>query len=689
MSKIYETLFTPLKIGPVTAPNRFYQVPHCTGMGHLRPKADAATRAIKAEGGWGVVSTQETEIHPSSDLTPYPEQRIWDERDIPALRLMTESVHEYGSLAAIELAHNGNHSINQLTRAPIFGVNEMSADILSPRQARQMDKTDIKNLRCWHRLAARRAKEAGFDIIYAYAGHHMTLAHQFLLPNVNDRMDEYGGKLENRVRLIRELIEETKEEVGDQCAVAFRFAVDEVKGTDGMQAREEGRAVVEMLAELPDLWDVNVSDWSNDSVTSRFEPNEGYQTSYIDFVKSVTSKPVVAVGRFTSPDHMAALVKNGIVDFIGAARPSIADPFLPSKIKEGRIEDIRECIGCNICVACDNLAIPIRCTQNPTMGEEWRRGWHPEKIQRSGDEETALVVGSGPAGLECAMQLERRGYKVTLAEANKEFGGRAVSESRLKGLNAWRRVADYRIRYLQQSPNTDLFLESKLSAENVIELGIKNIFLATGSRWRFDGVGRSNRKTLRSQSTNKVFTPDDIMSGTLPKTGPLVIYDDDQIYLGGVLAEHLSDIGLDIVFVTPANNVSPWCENTLEQHRIQKSLINKNIDLKFGYIITGIMEDKVQFECNFSGKKLNVPAQSVLLVTERSREITLYNDLVELVSEKNSEDFFLKLVGDAAAPGLIADAVFDGHLAARNFERDDGSVEKEFYIREIISLENN
>ena len=177
------------------------------------------------------------------------------------------------------------------------------------------------------------------------------------------------------------------------------------------------------------------------------------------------------------------------------------------------------------------------------------------------------------------------------------------------------------------------------------------------------------------------------MAGTIPKTGPLVIYDDDQIYLGGVLAEHLSDSGLEIVFVTPSNNVSPWCENTLEQHRIQKSLINKNIDLKFGYIINEILEDTIKFECSFTGKKLTVPAQSVLLVTERSREISLYNDLVKLVSEKNSHDLFLKLIGDAASPGLIADAVFDGHLAARNFERDDGSVEKEFYIREIISLE--
>lgn len=256
----YSILFEPMKIGPVTARNRFFQVPHCNGMGHLRPQADAATRAIKAEGGWAVVCNQETEIHPSSDLTPFPEGRLWDERDIPALRLMTEAVHHHGALAAIELAHNGNHAGNLSTRATSFAPTDMAIDLLVPKQARAMDKSDIRNLRHWHRAAALRAKEAGFDIIYVYAGHHMALAQHFLLPQINDRMDEYGGSLENRARLIRELIEDTKDAVGDSCAVAFRFAVDEMQGIDGMQAVEEGRAVVEMLAELPDLWDVNVSD---------------------------------------------------------------------------------------------------------------------------------------------------------------------------------------------------------------------------------------------------------------------------------------------------------------------------------------------------------------------------------------------------------------------------------------------
>ena len=335
---------------------------------------------MKAEGGWAVVSTQETEIHPTSDLSPYAEGRNWDARDMPALRLLTEAVHEKGSLAAIQLAHNGNHAPNLLTRAPVLAPSEMSLDLLHPKQGRAIDKADIRELRRWHREAVLRARDAGFDIIYAYAGHNMTLAHHFMLPHMNTRSDEYGGSLENRIRLTRELLEETIEAVGDTCAVAFRFAIDESCGSDGMQAAEEGRAVVELLAELPDLWDVNVADWSSDSQTTRFQPQDGYQNDFIAHVKKLTSKPVVGVGRLTSPDMMVSMIRKGIVDLIGAARPSIADPFLPKKIEEGRIDEIRECIGCNICVSSDNIGIPIRCTQNPTMGEEWRRGWHPEII---------------------------------------------------------------------------------------------------------------------------------------------------------------------------------------------------------------------------------------------------------------------------------------------------------------------
>lgn len=686
MTDPYAILFEPVKIGPVTAKNRFYQVPHCTGMGHLHPQAEAALRRIKAEGGWGVVCNQETEIHPTSDLSPYPEHRLWDDQDVPPLELLTEAIHGAGSLAGIELAHNGYHVANQVTRAPILAPSDAVVHGLSPRQARAMDKSDIRAFRKWHRDAALRAKHAGFDIIYVYAGHRMTLLHHFLLPDLNDRMDEYGGSLENRARLLREVLEDTREAVGHTCAVAMRFAVDEMAGSDGMQAAEEGRAVVEMLAEMPDLWDVNVSDWSNDSATSRFEPNEGYQHAYIDFVKQVTTKPVVGVGRFTSPDKMASMVRKGVLDFIGAARPSIADPFLPRKIEEGRIEEIRECIGCNICVSCDNLCIPIRCTQNPTMGEEWRRGWHPQQIAPKVNEEAALVIGAGPAGLECAMQLAKRGYEVTLAEATAELGGRAVREAGLQGLGAWRRVADHRIYDLQQRANVSIYRESALSADDVLGLGIPNVFVATGARWRRDGVGRSRRKPLAIADGMTVLTPDDVMAGLAPGDGPIVIYDDDCIYLGGVLADHLSAAGSDVTLVTPSPIVSPWTENTLEQTRIQRSLIARGVRIVANHTVTAIGPTSCDIACTYSGAGASVTCGAVLLVTERRREHGLFDQLRARQGAGDTAIRTLELIGDAAQPGLIADAVHAGHMAARNFEGDPDEIARQIFGRELIDL---
>ncbi|MGB1011775.1 MAG: FAD-dependent oxidoreductase [Thiolinea sp.] len=690
MQNPYDILFEPVKIGPVTAKNRFYQVPHCCGMGHLRPQAHAAMRGIKAEGGWAVVSTEETEIHPSSDLSPYAEQRLWDHRDIPALQLMTEAVHKHGALAAIELAHNGYHSPNLFSRTPPLAPVSMAQHAVNTLQARPMNKRDIRELRRWHKQAALNAQKAGFDIIYVYAGHGMTLTQQFMLPEFNTRSDEYGGSLENRIRLTRELLEETKEAVGDSCAVAFRFAVDELKGNDGMQAQEEGRAVVEMLAELPDLWDVNVSDWSNDSQTTRFAQEEGYQTPYIEFVKQVTTKPVVAVGRLNSPDTMVSMVKRGIVDLIGAARPSIADPYLPNKIRDNRIDEIRECIGCNICVSADNLGVPIRCTQNPTMGEEWRRGWHPERHTPKKTDAQALVVGAGPAGLECSLHLARRGYEVILSEADTKLGGRVRGESGLKGLSAWGRVADYRTYALQQMANVSIYTDSEVTTDMVQELAIDNIFLATGSHWRADGVGRSNRYPLTGLNASHnitVLTPDQVMAGQSIPTGPIVIYDDDQAYIAGVIADQLSSAGHEVIFVTPASVVSPWTDHTLEQERIQSTLLQQNVQIITGKTLSAVNAGQVEIRCHYTGRTSVIDCTTLVLVTERVPNTTLHDELCQLrETDENCVNWHIELVGDALSPGLIADAVFQGHLIAENFQADPVVVEQALFRREIPSL---
>jgi 2,4-dienoyl-CoA reductase-like NADH-dependent reductase (Old Yellow Enzyme family) len=280
----FDVLFEPLRIGPVTLPNRFYQVPHCTGFGVEKPWTQAAHRAVKAEGGWGGVCTEYCAVSRDSDETPYVSARMWDEADAAALQMMTDAVHAHVNIGSI-------------------------------------------------------------------------------------------------------------------------------------------------------------AEWSHDSGPSRFFA-EGWQLELTGCVREATAKPIVGVGRITDPYLMERIVRGGAWDLIGAARPSIADPFLPAKIRDGRLDEICECIGCNICISKADSRRHLGCTQNPTAGEEHRRGWHPERLPAAHERDReALVVGAGPAGLECAITLARRGLRrVRLVEAEPLTGGCLRLISRLPGLGEWGRL---------------------------------------------------------------------------------------------------------------------------------------------------------------------------------------------------------------------------------------------------------
>ena len=539
----FDILFEPLKIGPVTTKNRFYQVPHCTGSGWHKPRTLAGLREVKAEGGWGVVNTEYCSIHPSSDDSPHPSASLWDKGDIKSHALMTEKVHAHGALAGVELVIGGSQMANLATREVALAPSSLMNTSGNPFQTRAMDKSDIKNVRMWHRNAALRAKEAGFDIVYVYATHGYLIS-QFLSPTTNKRIDEYGGSLGNRIRFMREIIEDTKEAVGDTMAVAVRFSAEtnaNKSGGDGNPIPGETEEILGLLGEFPDLWDININDYSLEMGLSRFT-KEASLMPYVKGIKELTSKPVVTVGRFTSPDTMLAQIKGGIVDLIGAARPSIADPFLPKKIQEGKFEDIRECIGCNICYVGDGKGVPIRCTQNPTMSEEWRSGWHPEKINKKISDSSVLIIGAGPTGLEAAHALGKRGYKVMLTEASRELGGRVSTEAKLPGLSQWARVRDYRLQQIEKLPNVEVFRESRMTHDQIIEVGAEHIAIATGSEWRRDGFGCTHLNGIDGLSHSpNLFTPDDIMAGNLPD-GPTIIYDDDNYYMGSVIAEKIKAI---------------------------------------------------------------------------------------------------------------------------------------------------
>jgi dimethylamine/trimethylamine dehydrogenase len=344
---------------------------------------------------------------------------------------------------------------------------------------------------------------------------------------------------------------------------------------------------------------------------------------------------------------------------IGAARPSIADPFLPRKIAEGRIDDIRECIGCNQCNSQTHRGAPTRCTQNPTMGEEWRRGWHPEHIAPKGSEARVLVVGAGPAGLEAARALGQRGYRVTLAEASTELGGRVRAESQLPGLAEWLRVHDWRAHQLDKLPNVEVYRGSRLSTADILEYGCEHVAIATGAQWRQDGTGRWHREAIAGCDLPEVFTPDDVMTGA-KLAGPVVVFDDDHYYMGAVIAEALRRDGLSVALVTPDSRVSAWAEWTTEQARSRARLLELDVDLVTEKAPVNFDGEAVDLACVYTGRTSRRAAASLVMVTARTPNDELYQALT-------AEPATLR----SFAPGPIIAAVFSGHAFARELDAPD------------------
>jgi dimethylamine/trimethylamine dehydrogenase len=667
----YDILFEPLQIGPVTTKNRFYQVPHCNGGGYRDPSAVAEMRRVKSEGGWGVIFTEQVEMHHTSEITPYIELRLWDDDDIPMLSKMADGIHEYGALAGIELAYAGINGPNLYTKEVPLSATAMPIRTFTnePVSARAMTRKDIRDLRRWYRNAFIRSRDAGYDLICLYGAHGFGVIQHFLSSLTNHRTDEYGGSLENRSRLMRELVAEGKDAVGDKCGITVRLALAELTGEQGL-VNDEVRDVIAMHADLPDLWDLAHGAWEDCSGPSRFK-EEAAQQELVQGIKELTMKPIVGVGRFTSPDVMARQIRSGVLDLIGCARPSIADPFLPKKIEQGRVEDIRECIGCNICITGDTTMSISRCTQNPSFMEEWRKGWHPEKFASRGAGESVLVVGSGPAGLEAARVLGERGYRVAVAEAKTEIGGRVTLERKLPGLSAWGRVVDYRQYQISQMENVDIYLDSLLTASDILEFGFEHVAIATGSKWRRDGVARFHVRPIEVSTDIPVYSPDDLMAGKVP-AGKVLVYDDDHYYMGGVLSELLVQNGASVTLVTPSAYVSDWTNNTLEQTAIHRRLAESGIEIVLNRAVTAVVNGCVETKCVYAGTVIRYEVDAIVMVTSQQSDDALWNDLNEKETQWPDHGIqSIKLIGDANAPAPIAWATYAGHQYARNLDSKD------------------
>jgi len=664
----HDILFEPVEIGPKVLKNRFYGVPYNPGFGPGKPHANLSHRAVQAEGGWAAVCTGVLSVAPDFEANRLVET-CWDDSDAPVLRMMVERVHEHDALAGLEIGHAGAEALNRDSRWVPVGPSQVPGWRRQGIVPKEMTREDIERLQREFVRAATTGAELGFDILVVY-GSFSYLQAQFLSPYYNRRTDEYGGSLENRARFWLELLQAVRDAVGDRCAISNRMAV---AGLAPMGITlEESLQFIEMADELVDLWDVNIgADWARDTASSRFFP-EGHQLAWTGRVREATSKPIVGVGRLNDPDTMADLVRSGAWDLIGAARPRIADPFLPRKIEAGEYDEVAECTGSNLCVYAYTHG-HVACVQNPTAGEEYRRGWHPERVPRVRDAEAdVLVVGAGPAGLECALTLMRRGVRrVHVVDANEELGGHLRWMTRLPRLGEWRRIVNHRqILLAKAKRRVTLVSGVVMDVDDILDYGADIVILATGSKWATTAIDPWTHEALpgADASSANVYTPEQILlEGKGPLGSDVVVYDTDGAFVGAAVAEALAGSGHRVRMVTPHSLVSPLSDDTMDGLYLRPALRECGISCMTGTTLSAVAGDHVR--CETAGEFIDLPADATVLVTYRQSEDELYRQLRSRPEDLEANGIrAVHRAGDCVAPRILLDTVFDGHRLAREFD---------------------
>ncbi len=643
-------LFTPLKIGTIIVKNRIVFSAHLTNYAEDFMPSDrhALYYRERARGGAGLIITEEHSTHP----TDHPYEKLihaFNPAVIPGYWRITETVHAEGVPILAQINHNGGQSSGMFTRLPAWAPSAI-ADPLFREVPKAVEREDIREIIEGYATVASYTRQGGFDGVELQCS-HSSIVRQFLSRNTNRRTDEYGGSLENRARLLREIIAAIRLAVGRDYVLSVRLCGDELIA-DGITI-DEAVALARILEEDGLIDCINTSIGTATQTLYMIEASMRIPPNYAMFIPSAIRKavrlPVIGVGRVKDPIQAERLLAEGHADLVGVVRAQIADPEFARKARENRPDDIRLCLSCNQeCVGRMGLNRWLGCIEAPGTGQEQKYGIGT--LRPANPAKRVMVVGGGPAGLKAATIAARRGHSVKLLEKEERLGGQVVWAARVTNRAEFGDIVRNLLHEIEQ---LDVEVQTGVTAtpESIRAERPDAVIVATGST--------PDRTTIPGSDGPEVAAVTDILSGAVTAGKRVLLIDRLGFHEATSTAEWLAEQGCAVEVVTPTLYVGQDLGVTLDLENWYRQARRLGITCTPNHSVLSIQDGVVTALHNYSGQMVTFPkADTVVLAIHRKANDGLYDAL-------DGSGLELHRVGDCVAPRRAHAAILEGEMAGR------------------------
>ena len=645
----YKYLWTPLQIGPVTARNRIVFSAHLTNYARDGKPTDqhAAYYEARAAGGAGLIITEEHSTHPTD--WPYEKLIHGFHRDvIPGYRKITSAVHKHGVPIFAQINHNGGQASSMFSRLPVWAASPV-ADPLFREVAKGITHAEIEEVIAGYALVAGHCAEGGFDGIELQCS-HSSIVRGFLSPATNFRTDEYGGSLENRARILLEIVAAVRRAIGPTMALGVRLCGDEL--IEGGTTIDEAVAVAKLVEACGQVDYINTSIGVATASLFMIEASMHIPPGYAMFIPSAIRKavdlPVVGVGRFKDPLQAERALAEGQCDLVGVVRGQIADPDFAAKSRAGATDDIRLCLSCNQeCVGRMGLNRWLGCIENPRTGREheWSQNGHVRITPRPKE---VMVVGAGPAGLQAAIAAARNGHRVHVYEQRDEPGGQVRIAASVPNRAEFGDIVRNQINECERL-GIEITYGVGVWPGLVAEKNPDHVIVATGAE---------PQKPWWVAEDCKVGVADcrEVIEGAAEPHGDVIVIDELGFHHATSVAELLADRGCNVEVITPGMVVGQDLGITLDMENWWIRAGAKGIVQSTDLVPMNLAGDELTLLHHPTGvNKIRKP-DWVVLATHASPVEWLYHDL-------KSQGVSVERVGDCVAPRRAHAAVVDGERA--------------------------